>query len=420
MIKQYIKQAIASIRENPLVSFLTILGTALSVAMMMVLVLVYQVKTASFSPVSNRYRMLYINIIEGLNESKGGFSGGALGNRIVRECFYPMSTPEAITAFTANTQPKRTSLSGIGRVRECDVRETDATFWQVFDFQFLNGKPFTENMFNSAMPVAVINERVAREFFGSTDVAGQTIQLDFVDYIIQGVVASVSETVSEVYGEIWIPYSLNNTIINNTMVEGIGGKLQLCILAKSTADFEAIRQEAQSRITTFNSGQKEYFANIWKQPITNTQRMFYEIRSDQMGGKFSGMLALAGLFLFLPVFNLLGIVYSQMQKRRPEIGLRKAFGATSQKITGQILMENLIITVIGGFIGFCLSILFFYLTKDSLLEQPGVYLQARMIIKPTLFIMAIFICLLINLLSSGIPAWQTARSAVTDSLKTNI
>jgi putative ABC transport system permease protein len=416
MIKQYFKQAMATIRENPLVSFLTILGTALAVAMMMVLALVYQVKTASFPPVSERYRMLYVNQVEGMNESRSGYRGNGLATRLVNECFYPMETPEAVTATSADPQQRQVTVAGSRKVRECHVRETDAAFWDVFDFRFLHGAPYTEELFASAVPVAVVSERIAREFFGGVEVTGLTLQADYVDYRIVGVVSSVSEAVGEAYGEIWIPYSLNRGIMGGDFTEGIGGRLQVTILAGSAADFEAIRQEAQSRIATFNAGQKEFMANIWKQPITGVQRMFYFVPEDRMHGSFSGMLALAALFLFLPVFNLLSIMSSQIQRRRPEFGLRKAFGATTCHVMGQILAENFIVTFIGSLAGLCLSVLFFYLTKDGLLQRTDVSLQLAMIFKPALFVAALFACLLINLLSTGLPAWRTSRAEVAESL----
>jgi putative ABC transport system permease protein len=416
----YFKQAIASLRKNPPVTFLTILGTALSVAMMLVLILVYQVRTASFSPVSERHRIFYVPIIQGLNKDNAGFSGGGLGYRIVCDCFYPMSTPEVVSAASSEIRQKHTAVPGNKTVRETDVKETDANFWKVFDFRFLNGKPYTQEMFTSAMPVAVINDQVAREFFGTTDAAGQTIQLDFVEYLIVGVVSPISKVVDEAYGEIWVPYSLNNDIMKGNIVEGIGGKLQVYLLGKSSSDFNTIRQEAHSRIATFNEGQQEFFANIWKQPITSTQRMFYFIQGDRMHGNFSGMLLLAVLFLFLPVLNLLGIMYVQIQKRSPEIGIRKAFGATTRNMMGQILAENLIITLIGGLAGLLLSVLFFYIAKDGLLERTDVNLQISMIIKPTFLIGSLVICLLINLLSTALPAWRTSKEAIIPALNDNL
>ncbi len=418
MYKQYFKQAIVGLRENPLVGFFTILGTVLAVATMMILVLTFQIKTASFAPVSERGRMLYVNVIEGLNKDNVGYSGGGMGYNIVQQCFYKMSTPEVLTAVTSNVTQKQTSVQGNKKIMQCDVRETDANFWKVFDFRFLNGTPYTESMFTSAMPVAVISDKVAREFFGTTEAAGKTIQLDYVDYKVLGVVASVSDAVSEAYGEIWAPFSLNDGIMKTDIAEGIGGDLQLCILAKSKSDFDAIRQEAQSRIATFNSGQKEFKANIWKQPITSIQRMFYYVQGDHLDGNFSGMLSLAALFLFLPIFNLLGIMFSQIKKRSSEIGLRKAFGATSPKIIGQLIIENFAITFIGSIIGVGVSILFLYLAKDSLLGYPDVNVHLSMILKPTLFVAAILVCLLINILSTILPAWRIAKAEIVESLNT--
>ena len=418
MYKQYFKQAIAGLRENPLVGFFTILGTVLAVATMMILVLTYQIKTASFAPVSERNRMLYINVIEGLNKDNAGYSGGGMGYNIVQQCFYKMTIPEVVTAVTSNVTQKQTSVQGNKKIRQCDVRGTDANFWKVFDFHFINGTSYTESMFASAMPVAVISDKVAREFFGTTEAAGRIIQLDYVDYKVLGVVASVSDAVSEAYGEIWAPYSLNEEAMEADFTEGIGGELQVCILAKSKSDFDAIRQEAQSRVATFNSGQKEFKANIWKQPITSIQRMFYYVQGDHLDGNFSGMLMLAALFLFLPIFNLLGIMFSQIKKRSPEIGLRKAFGATSTKIIGQLIIENFAITFIGSVIGVVVSIIFLYVVKDSLFGYPDVKLHLSMILKPTLFVAAILVCLLINILSTILPAWRIAKAEIVESLNT--
>lgn len=48
MIKQYIKQSIQMLKENRLVSVISIAGTAISIAMIMVVVLVFQIQFANF------------------------------------------------------------------------------------------------------------------------------------------------------------------------------------------------------------------------------------------------------------------------------------------------------------------------------------------------------------------------------------
>ena len=59
MIKQYYKQALAQLRQHPLISIIGIVGTALSIFLIMLVVMMQQVKVAPFSPESNRNRFLH-------------------------------------------------------------------------------------------------------------------------------------------------------------------------------------------------------------------------------------------------------------------------------------------------------------------------------------------------------------------------
>ena len=61
MIKQYFKQALAQLRQHPLISVISIAGTALSIFLIMLVVMLQQVKVAPFSPESNRNRFLHVH-----------------------------------------------------------------------------------------------------------------------------------------------------------------------------------------------------------------------------------------------------------------------------------------------------------------------------------------------------------------------
>lgn len=53
MFRQYFKQAIQMLKENRLTSVISILGTALSIAMILVVILQFQIKLVGFRPESN-------------------------------------------------------------------------------------------------------------------------------------------------------------------------------------------------------------------------------------------------------------------------------------------------------------------------------------------------------------------------------
>ena len=61
--------------------------------------------------------------------------------------------------------------------------------------------------------------------------------------------------------------------------------------------------------------------------------------------------------MLLPTVNLININVSRIMERASEIGVRKAFGASSRTLVGQFIVENLILTLVGGAVGFGLSAL---------------------------------------------------------------
>ena len=149
MLKQYLKQALNMLRENPLISVISILGTALSIAMIMIVILVFQVQLTSFVPEVNRDRMLYVE--QGTEvKTRNSWSRGNMSVEAVRECFYSLKTPEAVSAWF--TIPYPLSLPGKQMFKTYHIFYTDPGFWKVYAFSFLEGKPFTEADFTSGIP----------------------------------------------------------------------------------------------------------------------------------------------------------------------------------------------------------------------------------------------------------------------------
>jgi putative ABC transport system permease protein len=68
------------------------------------------------------------------------------------------------------------------------------------------------------------------------------------------------------------------------------------------------------------------------------------------------LLQLFALFvMLLPTLNLVNVNITRIMERSSEIGVRKAFGASSRTLVYQFIVENLILTFLGGFIGMVLS-----------------------------------------------------------------
>lgn len=420
MFKQYLKQALQMLKENRLTSTVSILGTALSIAMILVVVLQFQIRLVGFRPETNRDRMLYILGIRADSQDGKNRNSTAMSDGVVKECLYSLTTPEAVTATTGGNMI--ISLPNRRLFEEYAVCYTDPGFWKVFDFRFLTGKPFTEADFSSGLPRAVITDKMARKLFGSEDPVGKDILMGYVTYTVTGIVEQPTRAAGSSYADVWVPYTSNTNYVDMKTCGGVCGGFRAVILARTPADFDAIRTEIRQAVARYNSAGREFVLGM----NYVFSRLDVALGSNDMNGGIQKgwkdyLTQTAPLLLFLllvPTLNLTGVVQSSVQKRRSEMGLRKAFGATKGRLLTQVLCENLITTLIGGIIGIILSVVLLQLCKSFLLSKETL-ITFDMLFKPGLFAAALFFTLLLNLLSAGLPAIRIAREQIVDALKEN-
>lgn len=424
MIKQYIKQSFTLLRQNRLLSVIAIVGTALAIAMIMCIVLVYQVKTANYEPEVNRDRTVKVDMAIARNKADDGWNnGGRISLRTIKECFYPMTTAEAVTGFNSGRTSLVSTPGGTTDVKGT-VSYTDDAFWKVFHFRFLYGKPYGEE-FISGEKKAVVTRSLARKIFGTDDVVGKTLSLSFVDYTICGVVADVSVLAQAAYAQVWVPYTTVSGYENNYS-DGLLGAYQCYILAPRRSALEEVRAEAQHNVDRMNAAQKDFKLMLFGAPDTQLMAMARSSLFEEPA--VSKLILVYGIsiiiLLLVPALNLSGITLSRMRRRMEEIAVRRAFGATPGELLWQVLAENLVITLIGGMLGLIFSYLSVLGMRDWLLNtsMSGYYgvdtaISAGMVVSPLVFVSALFFCLLMNLLSAGIPAYRVSRVNIVDALK---
>ena len=64
------------------------------------------------------------------------------------------------------------------------------------------------------------------------------------------------------------------------------------------------------------------------------------------------------ILLIVPAINLSSMTQSRLRQRVSEIGVRRAFGSTRAELMGQIIAENLVVTLLAGIVGLLLSVAF--------------------------------------------------------------
>lgn len=424
MYKQSVKQALGMLKENPFFSFISILGTALAISLIMVIVIIYELQTADYPPETNRSRTLFVCYNSFLRDNAGNYS--SCGIPFVKACLYSLKTPEAVTAVSHTEATIVTSTDGARRMK-CDLKKTDANYWKVFAFHFLSGYPFTQSDVESNIPSAVVSRKVARRLFGKEEVVGEQININRMPYRITGVVADVSILANFGYAQVWVPYpaSLLSDKMDETTGDGFTDVFQVLLLAHSAADFSLIREEVESSVDRLNSGLREAKIDLMHQPDDQLKQSFRVWASNEPDMRQIylqyGFAIL--ILLLVPALNLSGLTTSRVQKRMAELGVRKAFGATRSKLVGQMLIENFVLTLIGGLVGLGLSMGVVAGMKDWLLgSNDSMLLGGEMSIgmgqmfTPVTFLFAFLFCLILNMLSAFIPAWRASSRPIVESL----
>ena len=428
MYNIYLKQAWALLKENKLLSGVSIFGTTLAICMIMVIVIVWQMRTANYSPEDNRDRMMYVSDTRASYKENESYNDCyLLASRVVKDCFYPLCSAEKVGMAYHGVQ-RLVAVADHTVEFKCDVTFTDAAFWNIFNFRFLSGKPYGEEEVQSGIMDAVVSESVARRLYGTTEVVGRTVEISYVPYTIRAVVRDVSLLAESAYGDVWLPYTTDNSLYDNDS-DRLVGDFRCYILASSSADFDAIHSEAEANIARLNESQSTHLLKIGGGPDTHLgdlarEDAFSEPNVRELVMKY---VIIVLVLLLIPAINMSGITQSQMRKRMAEIGVRKAFGATRSELLTQVLYENLLQTLQGGVLGLFFSYASVLLLSDWLLDtgtaSMGIgrtFVNAEMMFNPLIFLYAFLACLALNLLSAGIPAWRASRMRIISALNENV
>lgn len=426
----YFKQAWNLIKQEKLFSSIYIIGTGLSITIVMVLSIVYYIRIANIYPETNRDRMLVVkNAVE--KTPDGDISMGPISYKTVETCLLALNNTEAVSAiYTWYMEEQYVQPPGTKEQVHVTVKYVDNAFWKVFSFRFLQGAPFTEADFQSGMHTAVISESMAKRLFGTIDVVGQYVSLNFMPYKVCGIVKDASFVTGTAYAQLWIPYTLVPGYKEPFANGEVLGKFHVYILASSANEIEKIRNEAIENVHKLNSSLPDKIElMLFGQPDKYWESTF-RFNANQAPDFTKITLQYSLIFLillFIPGISLSGMTDSRMERRLSEMGIRRVFGAPVKKLMLQIFSENFLFTLLGGLAGLLFSYLLILICSDWIMgigqgmagippEGTKVMFTPAMFINIPVFLIALGVCFLLNIITAIIPAWRASHREILFSL----
>ncbi len=295
-----------------------------------------------------------------------------------------------------------------------DIDGVEAHFNKLRTIPIATGRFFSKEDDALARRVAILGTKVKAQLFGNrTDVLGRQIAINSLPFRIIGLLADKNQNSS--YGspdenKIFIPYQTAvHDIPPKNPAYTLGDLDDIIYKPRSLDDFEAARKQVvhilarRHRFDPLDDGA----LGIWD-TVENAK---------QVDGIFQSMtvfLAFVALVtLSLGGVGVMNIMLVTVNERTREVGLRKALGATKQRILLDFFTEGCLLAIISGAIGWAVAFGLSSLLK--LLPMPDAFPGLPVSMDTTLLSFAALA--LIAILSSLLPAWRAASLTPVEALR---
>ena len=408
MFLNHLKMAWKVLRRRKFFTLLSLVGIGATLMSLLVAVALYDAAAGPHPPETHPERLLTSTMMT--MDMGGGPMHMRPSQWLLNKALAPVRAQAVVGIASVDPLPVVAYVQG--RKLPLNLKAADAGFWRVFDFQFLEGGPYTAGQRGEGIP-AVISRHTARVYFGKArGVVGRTLVIDQKNYRVLGVVADVPAVRFHAYADVWVPFDHNAM---DMQADNPFGTSEALVLAPSPAALPAVAAAFQKGLATVPV-EKGMTLDMKLAPFAESvaghvlAQYNWTKNPARLFRWLSG--AAVALLLLLPALNLVTMNVSRLRERAAEIGVRKAFGATAGALAGQFLVETLVLTLLGGVVGLALA--------TALLHGlGGRYLAAYGRIEPNLAVFgwALLGSLVFGLLSGAYPAWRMARLPAVEALR---
>ena len=354
MIKNYIKIAWRTLTKNKVYSFINIFGLAVGIACCVLIALYVQNEWSfdEFHSKSDRIYRAWVqettnNGREILNTATPVILGPTIKDNIP-EVDHLTYVYQFSNLVKTGRSPSPLSES---------VLIVNDDFFQIFDFEIVNGNP--EGLFTNPSAI-VISEATAERFFGSADPLQQVLSIRVGDayknFTVTGVIQNPPSNSSLEY-HILMPYENLESLVGEQGMRSwfnIYGSTYLS-LQKGAYPEQVVPKFASMMHTTL--GKEVYEKTQYKvglQPLTDIHLNpeFPGNLASVSDPVYSYILAaIALLILLIACVNFMTLSISRSTSRAKEVGIRKTIGAVRQHLMYQFWGEALIMTFISFVFG---------------------------------------------------------------------
>ena len=347
MIKESIKMSVQNIKSNKMRSFLTMLGIMIGVASVIGLITIVQTAT---DYVMGQFSELGAGTITVMTP------GTALKTGLTEKDIESLRLIDGVDGIAPSVSA---TVSAVNKGEIYDNVTMDGVDVSYFEHNDIieDGRAFREFEADGYTQVCIVDQTFVNKVLGGQKAIGQTVHIGGYDYLIIGLQgdstnlsAAYSDT-SNSDGNVMVPYK---NVMRMTFAQNITNFNVYVEDGASTSDVETYLRQELNRI--YNEADNA-FSVINLESLVSVMGSIQSMLTSMLGG-------IASIALLVGGIGIMNMMLTSVSERTREIGLRKALGAEPARIQVQFLMESIILSLMGGFIGIILGLIIAYIGSN--------------------------------------------------------
>jgi len=348
MYKESFLMAWASLIANKLRSLLTMLGIIIGVAAVIALVSIGNgVKQDIEDSISSLGSNLLV-VLPGAPRTPGARpSQGSMKSLKISD-YEAIAKLEGVKAASPMTNGSYVVIYQ-NKNWTTSVAGVNANFQDVNNWTMTSGRFFSDKNVQNRERVAVVGQTVVKNLFADEDPVGKEIRVKNIPFRVIGVLKSKGNGTmgNDQDDTVLIPYTTSME-----RVEGIDYLRRVYVVAKDDEGIDRLQADIENLLRVRHNIKD---TNLDDFNIQNMKSIMETVA--QTTGTFTLFLgAVAAISLVVGGIGIMNIMLVSVTERTREIGVRKALGATYSVIVTQFLIEAVVISLMGGFIGIAFGI----------------------------------------------------------------
>src|SRR4051794_1841376 len=301
------------------------------------------------------------------------------------------------------------NLTGVGEPERLEGRRVSANLFDVLGVKAIIGRTFVPEEDKPGTKVAVLNESLWRTRFGGDQaIIGRAVTLNGESYTVIGVVSHSVRlpAFGKWRDQVWVPLAFTPEEASQR------GNHFLQVIARMKSGIAF--QQAKAEMDTIAARLSQQY------PVENPHigTVVVPLHEEIVGNMKPALLILLGAVAFVLLIacaNVANLLLARAAVRQKEMALRLALGADRARLTKQLLVESVLLSLLGGVVGLAfayagLRILTRFIPAD-VAQADTIAIDGRVLL------FTIIVALVTGLIFGLAPASQASHFNLNDTLK---